>query len=128
MTSRTFTTELISILTNNLSSNVPVFSYDGNSIETLPCVVVGVETEEVMEGAILDNFLLKSFIAVITNGYDDTGNDLAESIKNDIVRVLIEGHDITCLDGLFFLGADRQDGDESTQIMMRFNAYTHSNF
>ena len=128
MTSRIFVDELVSILTNNLSSNVPVFAYDRNSFEILPCVVVGVELEEVIEGALLDNFMLKAFIVIITNGYDDSGNNLAESIKDDVVRVLIEGHVISCLDGLFFLGADRHDMDESTQIMMRFYAYTHDNF
>jgi hypothetical protein len=128
MTSRIFTTELVSILTNNLSSTNNVFSYDGNAVETLPCVLVGVESEEVIEGALLDNFQLKSFIAVITNGYDDQGNSIAESIKDDVIRVLIDGFQISCLDGLFFMGADREDSDESTKIIMRFTAYTHSNY
>jgi hypothetical protein len=128
MTSRIFVDELVSILTNNLSSNVPVFSYDGNAVETLPCLLVGVESEDVIEGALLDNFLLKPFISINTNGYDDVGNNIAESIKNDVVRVLVEGHEISCLDGLFYLGANRQDFEESTHIIMKFDAYTHDNF
>lgn len=124
MTSRIFVEELVAILDAEL--DVPVFAYDGNVVEKLPCVLVGIESEEVMEGAILDNFLLKAFIAVKTNGYDDAGNDTAESIKNAIIQILIDGHVISCLDGLFFLGGQREDGEDSTLIVLKFDAYTHT--
>lgn len=126
MTSRQFTTDLIDILTTNLSANVPVFAYDGNQIETLPCILVGVASEEVIEGALLDNFRLEVFIAVISNGYDDQGNNLAESIKDEVIAILIQGHVISNLDGLFYKGTDREDSDDSTKIIMRLEAFTHT--
>lgn len=126
MTSRVFTEELIEILTTNLSANIPVFAYDGNAVETLPCILVGITDETVIEGALLDNFVLDVFIAVISNGYDDFGNNLAESIKDMIINILIQGHSISNLDGLFYQGTDREDSDDSTKIIMRLRAFTHT--
>lgn len=126
MTSRVFTEELIDILSSNLSASVPVFAYDGNTVETLPCILVGVSNEEVIEGALLDNFVLDVFIAVISNGYDDLGNNLAESIKDQVINILIQGHVISNLDGLFYQGTDREDTDDSTKIIMRLRAFTHT--
>lgn len=128
MTSRVFTTELIDIITNNLSTIVPVFAYDGNAVETLPCILVGVSNEQVVEGALVDNFVLEAFIAVISNGYDDQGNNLAETIKDEIITILVQGHEISCLDGIFYQGTDREDSDDSTKIIMRLRAFTHTFF
>lgn len=126
MTSRVFTNELVAILTDNLSGGATVFAYDSNLEQTLPCVVVGVESEEVHEGALLDNFILDAFVAVMSNGYDDQGNSLAENLKDQVMQILIDGHIISCLDGLFFMGANRVDGEDSTNIIMRFRVFTHT--
>lgn len=125
MVSRIFTQELATILTNNLSGSATVFVYDGNAIETLPAVIVGVTDEErYQDTGLFGNYVLNAYIAVHTNGYDDQGNDVAEDLTNQIFAILKAGHVISVLDGLFHEGNERIDADDSTTIVMKFKVYT----
>lgn len=126
MTSRIFTQELATILTDNLSGDVTVFVYDGNEIETLPAVVVGVESEErIQETGLFGNYELDAFIIIKVNGYDDVVNAQSEDLLWQIFNLLKTGFVISCLDGLFHEGNDRVDADDSTTIIMRFKVFTH---
>lgn len=125
MTSRPFTQELITILTDNLSGGIPVFGYDSNAIEVLPCVIVGVDSEQVHDGGLFGNFILEASIFIHTNGHDDANNNIAEDIHNQIFSILKAGYIISCLDGLFYEGSDIIDGEESSLIKMRFKVNTH---
>lgn len=126
MTSRQFTQELATILVNNLSGGATVFLYDGNEIETLPAVVVGVESEErIQDTGLFGNYELAAFIIIKVNGYDDPKNARSENLMWQVFDILKAGHTITCLDGLFHEGNDRVDADDSTTIIMRFKVFTH---
>jgi hypothetical protein len=126
MTSRPFTQELSTILSNNLSGGANVFVYDGNEVEKLPAVVVGVESEErYPDTGLFGNYILDAFIVIKCNGYDDRGNAQSENLLWQIFNILKTGYVISCLDGLFHEGNDRVDAEDSTTIIMRLKAYTH---
>lgn len=126
MTSRQFTQELATILTNNLSGGATVFVYDGNAIETLPAVIVGVESEERHpDSGLFGNYILEAYVIVKANGYDDFGNELTENLHWQVFNIFKAGHIISCLDGLFHEGSDRIDEEDSTTIIMRLKVFTH---
>ena len=123
MTSRTYVNQLSGLIAPLL--DVPVFLYDGNFPQTLPCIIIGVDSEKVAEGNLNGNYVLESYIMVITNGYDDLGNDIAQGIHDEILDGM-NGQSLSCLDGMFYNGSERSDGEESTLIKMNFEAFTHT--
>ena len=103
--------------------DVQVFAYDENATQTLPCVLVGIESENT-HPTLSGNFELKAFIAVLTAGYDDPGNDIAETIVSGVFDAL-DGQNIACADGFYFDGSERQDNESSTSVFLSFTAFTH---
>lgn len=119
--------------------DVPVYIYDQNTVRELPCILVGVESEE-QHNNLLGNYVLNSFIMVATNGYDDEGNDAADTLASQVLSALYDSDLYTTvnaplsgdarpaqnftLEALFVNGEERRDEEQSTFIFINLECYT----
>jgi hypothetical protein len=121
--------------------DIQVLPFDVNQIRTLPCIVVGYESEE---GSILSargHYTVSGYAKVCYQGYDDETNTDADSTADDVIEALcdstaiynslnkpLSGTDSRPLTGfgmhkLIVRGTSRDDEDHSTTIDIKFDAF-----
>lgn len=138
MTGKKLTKNLVQYLTPHF--NIPVYIFDGSPIRSIPCIVVGYDSED-GELSFLGNYDVKGSVKVLYQGYDDPDNTQADITTASVLSCLyspslltslnkpLSGTDTRSLTGLgvYQFGVSsvtRDEEDESVIVNIQFESPT----
>jgi len=134
-------------LTVNLKSyleplvDVPVYAFDRNESRSIPCLIVGYDSEETTIKGGFGHYTVSGFVDVLFQGYDDQENLDSDSLAFEVADYLadrqaletalnkpLSGSDSRPLTGfginqLIIRGTQREEQDHSSLVQINFDAF-----
>ena len=124
--------------------DIPVYTFDRNSVKTLPCVVMGYDSEEGSILGVQGHYTVAGYALVQYQGYEDPDNTFADDMADLVIGALTNKTDLLSamnkpaaslsavdtrplsgfgLNGLIIRGCSRDEEDHSTTVRINYVAY-----
>ena len=144
MLGKKFTKNLVSYFESLSTIDVSIYTFDQNVTKELPCIVVGFSNEETSFPGNHGHYTIRGFASCQVQGYEDSGNALADALGEAVVDSLVCGEPLfnamnrpatgtdtrpitgISLKGLFVREVSRNDEGNSTFVEVVFDAFCGS--